>query len=62
MAGYLSGRVWRADVQLRPWEAGFEIAARRVVAPTAVKDSLSLDSHSFAAIIRREFREAALIT
>jgi hypothetical protein len=54
--------VWRADVQLRPWEAGFEIAARRVVAPTAVKDSLSLDSHSFAAIIRREFREAALIT
>jgi ADP-ribose pyrophosphatase YjhB (NUDIX family) len=54
--------VWRADVELRPWEARFEIADRRVVAPAAVEDALSLGSHSFAAIIRRELAEAALTT
>src|SRR6266542_1671044 len=53
--------VWRADVELRPWEARFEIADRRVVAPAAVTDALSLGSHPFAAIIRRELAEAALI-
>jgi hypothetical protein len=30
------------------------------VAPTAVEDALSLGSHPFAAIIRRELAEAAL--
>ena len=54
--------VWRADVELRPWEARFEIAGRRVVAPAAVEDAVSLGSHPFAAIIRRELAEAALIT
>lgn len=39
--------VWRADVELRLREARFEIARRRVVAPAAVKDALSLDSHPF---------------
>ncbi len=52
--------VWRADVELRPWEARFEIADRRVVGPAAVTDALSLGSHPFAAIIRRELAEAAL--
>ncbi|HEX9352624.1 MAG TPA: NUDIX domain-containing protein [Streptosporangiaceae bacterium] len=33
--------VWRAEVELRPWEARFEIADRRVVAPAAVADALS---------------------
>jgi hypothetical protein len=51
--------VWRADVELRPWEARFEIADRRVVAPAAVEEALSLGTHPFAAIIRRELREAA---
>jgi ADP-ribose pyrophosphatase YjhB (NUDIX family) len=51
--------VWRADVKLRPWEARFEIADRRVVTPAAVGDILSLRSHPFAAIIRRELQEAA---
>jgi hypothetical protein len=51
--------VWRADVELRPWEARFEITARRVVAPAAVEEALSLGTHPFAAIIRRELREAA---
>ena len=54
--------VWRAEVELRPWEALFEIADRRVVPPDAVKEALSLGSHPFAAIIRRELDEAALIT
>jgi hypothetical protein len=54
--------VWRAEVELRPWEARFEIADRRVVAPAAVADALSLGSHPFAAIIRRELAEAVLIT
>jgi hypothetical protein len=40
--------VWRADVKLRPWEAHFEIADRRVVAPTAVEDALWLGSHRSA--------------
>jgi hypothetical protein len=52
--------VWRADVELRPWEARFEIADRRVVPPGAVEEALSLGSHPFAAIIRRELAEAAL--
>ena len=54
--------VWRAEVELRPWEARFEIADRRVVAPAAVEEALSLGSHPFAAIIRRELAEAALIS
>ena len=52
--------VWRADVDLRPWEARFEITARRVVAPAEVEDALSLGSHPFAPFIRRELREAAV--
>jgi ADP-ribose pyrophosphatase YjhB (NUDIX family) len=54
--------VWRADVELRPWEARFEIADRRIVAPAAVEDTLSLGLHPFAAIIRRELAEAGLTT
>jgi ADP-ribose pyrophosphatase YjhB (NUDIX family) len=41
---------WQADVELRPWEARFEIAGRRVIAPGSVEDALSLGSHPFAAI------------
>jgi ADP-ribose pyrophosphatase YjhB (NUDIX family) len=65
VSGPESGRVlvrsvWRADVELRPWEARFEIADRRVVAPASVHDALSIGSHPFAAIIRRELAEARL--
>jgi hypothetical protein len=52
--------VWRADVELRPWEARFEIAGRRVVGASEVEDALSLGSQPFAAFIRRELAEAAL--
>jgi hypothetical protein len=58
--GRVLGSVWRAEVELRPWEALFEIADRRVVPPDAVEEALSPGSHPFAAIIRREFAEAAL--
>jgi ADP-ribose pyrophosphatase YjhB (NUDIX family) len=37
--------MWRAEVELRPWEALFEIADRRVVPPDAVEEALSLGSH-----------------
>jgi hypothetical protein len=40
--------------------AQFETADRRVVAPAPVEETLSLGSHPFAAIIRRELAEAAL--
>jgi hypothetical protein len=30
---------WRAEVELRPWEARFEITGRRVVAPAAPASS-----------------------
>ena len=64
VTGPESGRVlvrsvWRADVELRPWEALFEIVGRRVVAPAEVENAMSLDSHPFAAIIRRGLQEAA---
>jgi hypothetical protein len=36
----------------------FETADRRIVAPAAVEDALSLASHPFAAFIRRELQEA----
>ena len=52
--------VWRADVELRPWEARFEIADRRVIAASEIEDALSLSSNPFAALIRRELAEAAL--
>ena len=52
--------VWRADVKLRPWEARFEIADRRVVAASEAGNALSLAAHPFAALIRRELAEAAL--
>jgi hypothetical protein len=50
--------VWRAEVELRPWEARFEIADRRVVTPAAVEEALSLGSHPFAAIIRSRARRS----
>jgi hypothetical protein len=54
--------VWRADVELGPWQARFEIADRRVVTPDSVEEALSLGSNPFAAIIRCELAEAALNT
>jgi ADP-ribose pyrophosphatase YjhB (NUDIX family) len=52
--------VWRADVELAPWEPRFEIRHRRVVPAADVMDHLALDSDAFAPIIRRELQEASV--
>jgi hypothetical protein len=48
--------VWRADVELGPWEPLFEIARR----PGVVADQLALDTHPLALVIRRELLEAGI--
>jgi len=63
VAGHELGRVlvrsmWRADVELGPWEPRFEIPHRRVVAPADLAPVFA--EHPFAAIIRRELDEAGL--
>ena len=63
IAGPEQGRVivrsmWRADVELGPWEPQFEIPHRRVVAPAELDAVFA--AHPFAAIIRRELDEAGL--
>jgi len=65
VAGPEQGRVivrsmWRADVELGPWQPLFEIPHRRVVAPTDLDAALALERHPFAAFIRRELDEAGL--
>jgi ADP-ribose pyrophosphatase YjhB (NUDIX family) len=52
--------VWRAEVELAPWEPRFEIAHRRVVAATHVMGHLAIETHPFAPIIRRELQEASV--
>jgi ADP-ribose pyrophosphatase YjhB (NUDIX family) len=52
--------VWRAEVELAPWEPRFEIAHRRVVAATDVMRHLAIETHPFAPIIRRELQEASV--
>jgi ADP-ribose pyrophosphatase YjhB (NUDIX family) len=52
--------MWRADVELGPWEPRFEIPHRRVVAPADVADQLTLGIHPFALVIRRELLEAGV--
>jgi ADP-ribose pyrophosphatase YjhB (NUDIX family) len=61
LAGPERGRVlvrsvWRADVELGPWEPLFEIARR----PGVVADQLALDTHPLALVIRRELLEAGI--
>jgi ADP-ribose pyrophosphatase YjhB (NUDIX family) len=52
--------VWRAEVELAPWQPRFEIRHRRVVAAADVMGQLVLDTHAFAPIIRRELQEASV--
>jgi ADP-ribose pyrophosphatase YjhB (NUDIX family) len=63
VAGPEQGRVlvrsiWRADVELAPWDPQFEIPHRRVVPPGQAWTELG--GHPFAAFIRRELLEAGL--
>jgi ADP-ribose pyrophosphatase YjhB (NUDIX family) len=52
--------VWRAEVELGPWEPRFEIPHRSVVAAGHVPRHLAIETHPFAPIIRRELQEASV--
>jgi len=52
--------VWRAEVELMPWEPRFEIAHRRVVAATELLSHLSMED-GFEAIYHRALAEAGLM-
>lgn len=52
--------LWRAEVELAPWEPRFEIPHRRVVAAAEVWDHLALEGYS-ARIISRLLHEAAIL-
>jgi len=52
--------VWRAEVELGPWEPRFEIRHRRVVAAAQVMQHLTITTHPFAPIIRRTLHEAGI--
>lgn len=65
IAGSQTGRVivrslWRAEVELAPWEPQFEIAHRRVVAATDVVDTLAMRDGNLR-IICRALDEAARV-
>jgi len=51
--------VWRAEVELRPWEPRYEIAHRRVVPATELQSHLWMEE-GFEPIYRRALAEAGL--
>jgi len=64
VAGPQVGRVivrslWRADIELAPWEPQFEMSHRRMVAVAAVVDQLAI-ADGLARIISRALHEAAI--
>jgi ADP-ribose pyrophosphatase YjhB (NUDIX family) len=52
--------MWRADVELGPWEPQCEIRHRRVLAATDTALQRILATDAFAPIIRRSLHEAAI--
>jgi ADP-ribose pyrophosphatase YjhB (NUDIX family) len=52
--------IWRAEVELLPWEPRFEIAHRRLVASAELLSHLSMEE-GFAPIYRRALSEAGLL-
>jgi ADP-ribose pyrophosphatase YjhB (NUDIX family) len=55
--------LWRAEVELAPWEPQFEIPHRRIVVAAQFLDELAIAAHPlhpFAPIIKRELYEAAV--
>ena len=51
--------LWRAEIELAPWEPRFEVTHRRTVTPAAVIDRLTM-ADGLARIVSRALREAAL--
>lgn len=52
--------IWRADVELGPWEPRFEMHHRRLVTPEDLAEDLALTRHPFAPFVRRALREAGV--
>jgi ADP-ribose pyrophosphatase YjhB (NUDIX family) len=52
--------MWRADVELAPWEPQFEIRHRQVIPATDIALQRILTTDPFAPIIRRSLNEAAI--
>jgi ADP-ribose pyrophosphatase YjhB (NUDIX family) len=53
--------MWRADVELGPWDPQFEIRHRHVIAGTDIALQRLLATDPFAPIIRRSLNEAATL-
>lgn len=63
VAGHELGRVlvrsvWRAEVDVGPWDPQYEIPHRRIVPATEAMKIMG--RHPFASVIRRELHEAGL--
>lgn len=52
--------IWRADVELHPWEPRFEISHRRVVPVADLLSHLAVDAEDFLPMWRRALIEAGL--
>jgi ADP-ribose pyrophosphatase YjhB (NUDIX family) len=52
--------MWRAEVELGPWEPQFEIRHRHVIAATDIALQRILETDPFAPIIRRSLNEAEI--
>ncbi len=52
--------MWRADVELAPWEPQFEILHRRLVLPAEVIDQLTLAT-GLVRLVSRALQEAAVL-
>ncbi len=53
--------MWRAEVELGPWEPQFEIRHRQVIAATDIALQRMLENDPFAPIIERSLNEAAIV-
>jgi ADP-ribose pyrophosphatase YjhB (NUDIX family) len=53
--------IWRADVDLRPWDPQFEIPERRVVPVAELLSYLAAEREGFLPVWRRALVEAGLV-
>lgn len=52
--------MWRAEVELAPWEPGFEITHRRLVPANRLVDELGVAALPFAPVNARMIHEAGV--
>ena len=53
--------IWRADVELQPWDPQFEIPERRVVPVADLLSHLAVGGEGFLPVWRRAMVEAGLV-